>query len=177
MLRAKLLLVPFAYVIAILSPALADEAPETQDPLVVSGKVTPYVLGPGQSGRLHLDLQLPAHLHAYVDKFKLVFEAPENTIVGRSEIAPQVEFYDKFSKSTRQGVTGVSTQDLSFELAPLVPESQRDLEIHLVYQACSETYCLFPKTKILRIPFQMKKAAGVSSPAASFWQRFLHLGH
>jgi thiol:disulfide interchange protein DsbD len=134
----------------------AEAAFDNNDPLLVESQLQPLNLKPGQSGTLRLKVKLPAKYHAYAEQFKLSIDEPEGFLIGPLKISPLKSWYDKFSKRERTGVENEATLDFQVE-APthLVPEPGLAFSVKftLTYQACTDSFCLFPTPKKLATPW------------------------
>ena len=159
---------------------LGTLAQADQDPLNISGsKLEPFDLHAGQGAVLTLQLSLPPKFHAYADKFKIEVLEPDGVHYGEFKVSPIKDFYDKFSKKNRPSIEGTAILTLPLEApAQLIGSSKSVFKVDLTYQACSETYCLFPKTKTLMIPFNWASPEAVATeekpvaPATSQWNVF-----
>ena len=143
--------------------AFADEA----DPLLVEAQSQPTQWSAGQAGKLLLKMTLPEGYHAYEDKFRITILEPDGFTVGALKISPVKDFFDTFTKKNRRTIENKA--DL---MAPL--EAPRNwgkvgtvLKVELLYQACSKSFCLFPTTKIIDLPFQATDVAGAAAASAS----------
>ena len=146
-------------------PSLVQAIPvNPDDPLVIQASLQPAEWSPGQAGTLVLSLDLPPKFHAYDDKFYVEVMEPDGFIKGTPKIQPLVEFFDKFSQKKRKGIQGHSEFRVPIEAPARLPESAREIKFEFTYQACSDTYCLFPITKIMTVPFTLK---GAAAPAVS----------
>ncbi|MFN9067659.1 MAG: cytochrome c biogenesis protein CcdA, partial [Bdellovibrionales bacterium] len=127
---------------------------QTPDPLEVQVSLSPRELKIHQPTKLIVDMQLPPGYHAYLDQFVIRLDKSSGFQLGEWQVSPLKTWYDKFSKRDRQGVEGKS--QLVAEL--IAPQSFDGdvLNFELDYQACSETFCLFPTTKNLQVKFEVK---------------------
>ncbi len=148
---ASLFTFSFLFPFLSLAENLSD-SPST-DPLSIEATLQPYELHAGQGAQLNLKLKLPNKFHAFADKFKVVILEPDGVKYGEFNLSPIHDFYDKFSKKNRPSVDGESTLTLPLEAPSQLLENKTNLKIELTYQACSDTYCLFPVTKTLLVPF------------------------
>ncbi len=116
--------------------------------------LSPNELKIHQPTKLIVDMQLPPGYHAYLDQFQIRLDNKSGFHLGDWKVSPLKTWYDKFSKRDRQGVEGKS--QLVAEL--IAPENFNGstLFFELDYQACSETFCLFPITKNLQVEFETK---------------------
>lgn len=129
--------------------------PEEIDPLLTEVSLSLFEWNPGQSGDIEIKLKLPKGYHAYEDMFRLTLLEPDGFRMTAFKLKPVHEFYDKFSKKKRTGIneTGVMTAHIE---APLEFKRQASkLIVELTYQACSDTFCLFPVTKKLETPIKL----------------------
>lgn len=131
---------------------------DSKDPLLVESQIQPLNLRLGQSGTLSLKVKLPAQYHAYAEQFKLAIEEPDGFLIGPIKITPLKTWYDKFSNRERTGIENEATLEFPIE-APsrLLPsQSSADAQLEtisikftLTYQACTDSFCLFPTPKKL----------------------------
>lgn len=133
------------------------------DPLKVEAQLVPSTLKPKQPAKIHLKLELPQDYHAYADQFRLSLDEKSGFILGEWKVTPLKKFYDKFSKKDREGLEGQG--ELIAEV--IAPDSfdNQELKFDLIYQACSPSFCLFPTTKKLSIPFDLASTANSSMAA------------
>jgi thiol:disulfide interchange protein DsbD len=137
------------------------------DPMKVEALLFPNSVKPKQPLKLSVKLFLPRGYHAYADQFHLKLATESGFHLGDWKVAPLKTWYDKFSKKERQGLEGEGelTADL---IAPEKIEG-RELKIDLTYQACGETFCLFPFTKKISVPFEIAALQSHSSSSSSLW--------
>ena len=160
-------------------PTIAQaESPEPQvtDPLSVEGSLQPFDLHAGEGATLSLQLKLPPKFHAYIDKFKIVILEPDGVHYGEFKINPTHEFFDKFSNKNRPSIDGHATLTLPLEAPSQISNTKNNFKVELTYQACSESYCLFPKTKTLMIPFSWRSNDAIKANASvdetKIWSTF-----
>lgn len=127
---------------------------QEESPLIAHAQISPYELAPEQSAELKIDLELPDGYKAYVDQFKVEIIEPEAFQISAPKLQPTKELFDKFSKKKRVIVEGKSTLLATLE-APKVLNGST-VHAQLTYQACTQTYCLFPKKINLEIPVKLK---------------------
>lgn len=148
------------------------------DPLQVQAKLEPQHLGLGQEGRLKINMNLPDGYHAYSDQFKIRVLAPIGFLTGPLEISPEKTWFDKFSKRDRKGFSGQAELRVSIEAptqletgnpeAAKNPDLENRLQIEITYQACTETYCLFPKTKNFELPWRENLRPSIKEKTFAF---------
>ncbi len=145
----------------------AQEGTSETDPLSITKKILPYDWQSGASADLKLEMNLPKNFHAYAESFKIKILEPDGFQQSAIQLNPQVEWFDKFSKRQRKGVTENSTLTMHVE-APAKLQNYKEFKFELTYQACSDQFCLFPTTKTLSIPIKISdskiEAAEISNP-------------
>ncbi len=136
-----------------LLPTLALAQNKLPDPLKVQAELFPSKIKPHQPVKLVLHLNLPAEYHAYADQFKITLDPKSDFQLGELSIKPLKKWFDKFSKKDREGIQGKG--EITAELiAPQRIEASK-LNFELTYQACSETFCLFPVTQKHSVSFNV----------------------
>ncbi len=134
-------------------------AQDNPDPLSFSSQLESSQWTPGQQGKIKLFLKLPAEYHAYTDQFKLEVLEPDGFLVANPNIAPTVDFFDKFSKKTRSGVQNEAVLTALIEAPTKIVDSKiKKFVFQLTYQACAEKFCLFPTKKSFEIPIVFSNA-------------------
>lgn len=146
----------------------ADAGPHAEvDPLSLTAKLHPSELEPEQIVEVQIKLKLLPGYKAYEDQFKLVPARDEGFQVAKYHIAPIHEFYDDFSKRQRRGVIDEAVMTAAIGV-PRSPPRDGTLELNLTYQACTKTYCLFPKTVPVKLSYTVKgEAARGAAPSAA----------
>lgn len=120
-------------------------------PLSATASVNPPTIPPGSNGQLLLALDLKPGYHAYLDRFSIQIHGAKEFPTGNFEIKPTVEFFDTISKSHKRGVEKQAELRVGFEVPSDHPQNPKaEVFALLTYQACTQEFCLFPKT--LRIP-------------------------
>jgi thiol:disulfide interchange protein DsbD len=137
------------------APAKAPEA-ENVNPLIASAHLQPSTIEAGGTANLTVDLELPGNYHAYLERFKLVIESPDDLKLGSFKIAPVVSFADKVTGQTKKGVSGKAKLKALIEIPTGFSTGAERLQLKLTYQACTEDHCLFPKTVSLETPFRVR---------------------
>lgn len=130
----------------------AQTNPSETDPLLATTQVIPYDWAPGQGGSLKITLKLPPGYHAYEDKFSVIVLEPDGFKVAPLKLEPISEWFDKFSKKNRRGIKGEATLSAHIEAPDRFLKKYDKMKLELVYQACSDQFCLFPTTKTLEVP-------------------------
>ena len=146
---------------------LSQAADKTKDPLIVNISSSPETLAPKGQYSIQLNLQLPKGYHAYEDQFKVTFLEPSGMALKKMTLTPLKNWYDKFSKKERSGIEGSSTMELTIETPDRFVDDNGKIAFELVYQACSDSICLFPKSKDIFIPTSFgagKKKEAVKMP-------------
>ncbi|MBX3016718.1 MAG: protein-disulfide reductase DsbD [Bdellovibrionaceae bacterium] len=131
------------------------------DPLTVTAKLNPSEIEPEQIVEVQIKLKLLPEYKAYEDQFKITTAKDEGFQVAKYHISPIQEFYDDFSKRQRRGVIDEATLTAAIGV-PKSPNRDGVLELNLTYQACTKTFCLFPKTIPIKLNYSIK---GDAKPA------------
>ena len=105
-------------------------------------------------------LKLMEGYKAYLDKFELKSKKPREVNFSSIKVDPTITFYDKFFDKTQKGFVGQG--QLSAQLQILQDTDIHTLEGYLVYQACTDEFCLLPK----RIPFSLDIKGHTQKPDA-----------
>ncbi len=109
-------------------------------------------IGANQIQEALISVSLPKNFHAYKDQFKVINIKPDTFKSGQIKISPEIEFYDKFSKKTRAGLTDQGTISILFEAPDQIAESLTQIEFDLRHQTCSDQVCYLPTNKHIIIP-------------------------
>lgn len=123
-----------------------------KNPLTARVSSVPEVMEPKNEYSVQLSLQLPQTYHAYEDQFKVLVLEPSGIIVKSISLHPIKKWFDKFSKKNRTGIEGTSTMSLVLETPDRFVDDNGRLIFELTYQACSDSFCLFPKSTDISIP-------------------------
>lgn len=112
------------------------------------------VLEPSHVTDIEVELTLPAGYKAYEEQFKLTVDAANDDFkIGKMVITPIKEFFDDYSKKKRRGIMDKATLKAVLE-APAKVKAEGSVVLNLTYQACTKTYCLFPKIAKFEIPYR-----------------------
>lgn len=133
----------------------AQSPDDNPDPLLTEVSLTLYEWNPGQSGDLEIKLKLPKGYHAYEDMFRLTVLEPDGFKMSAFKLKPVHEFYDKFSKKNRRGVEEQASLKAHLEAPLEFRKNHGKLILELTYQACSDSFCLFPVTKKIETPIKL----------------------
>lgn len=128
---------------------------EENDPLFVEPQLSSSTWTAGQNGQLILKLKLPKGFHAYEDQFKLNVLEPDGFKQGKMALTEVKEWFDKFSKRKRRGFENQSELKLAIEAPSQFQADHEQMKFDLTYQACTDSFCLFPVTKTLTVPIQL----------------------
>jgi thiol:disulfide interchange protein DsbD len=135
--------------------ALAQDANEELVLDIQRASITPHH-GPANLQRtLKLELTLKPGFKAYVDKFGLNILEPYPTKNSVLQLSPIHEFYDKFSKSKKQGLKESGTLTTTVEIQQPLDDGNQKMIFELRFQACSETVCYFPQTIKREVSFMV----------------------
>jgi thiol:disulfide interchange protein DsbD len=108
--------------------------------------ISPHHAPALQQRTLKLQLSLKPGFKAYVDKFQLTILEPYPSAHSALDLSPIHDFFDKFSKTNKQGIRESGTLSTNLEIQKPLQEGVNRLDFELKFQACSETVCYFPQT-------------------------------
>ena len=135
-------------------------------PLTATARLQPSKIEPGGTAELILDLRLVERYHAYLDKFKLSIESPDDLKLDQFKVAPVVPFKDVVTKTMKDGIEGKATMRALVEVPQGFKDGAFTAKVKLVYQACTDEFCLFPKTVQLEAPFTVFTPAAMAPQAS-----------
>lgn len=159
--------VTFAFFFLALGPAMAEK---NEKPLSASARLIPFELESEQIAQLEISLELPKGFKAYEDQFRLQVASPEGTQVSKFHIEPLHEVLDKFSKKQKKVMIGKAKMTAAVEFNKHSQSGDQKMVLNLTYQACTETYCLFPKVLALDVHYKAK--VPVETPTSFFQLSF-----
>lgn len=129
------------------------------DPMTLSARFQPSQVEVGGTTELMIEMQLAEGYHAYLDRFKLTIESPDDLKLAPFKISPIVSFHDVVTKTQKQGVTGTSQLRALIEVPIGFTPGDYQIKAQLTYQACTKEFCLFPKKKIVEAPLKILSSA------------------
>lgn len=139
-------------ILLLLLTSIYSFAQETNtDPLSVKVLELKNQISVNENLNVTLELTLPDGYHAYEDKFKVQVLEPNGFKVGTLNLSPLKEWFDKFSKKNRRGIEKTSQLKFVIEAPDKFVDAKDKLVLEVSYQACTESFCLFPKTKDIPI--------------------------
>lgn len=155
------------------------DSPINHNPLRVTQSYLKHSSLPaGASTELTVKVVIDKGHRAYVEQFKIFIKSPIRSSVTDLLIHPKSKFYDKFSKKNKMGVIESAKIKTSFEIPEDLTPGKHQAVFALRYQACTEKYCLLPKTVDFRVPFtslSMKSEMAQSlTPEEGVFSRFLN---
>jgi thiol:disulfide interchange protein DsbD len=127
------------------SPTDANEDPNA-GLKITDSQIFPYEGPENAERKLIIKVQLKEGFKAYANKFKIHILEPYPTEEGNLEIAPLQKFFDKISKTEKEGLSKSGTLTLPFYFKSKLNAGKNKLKYELKFQSCTETYCFFPKT-------------------------------
>lgn len=127
----------------------------SENPMSASAYLEKPNLRPGENTLLKIKLNLMKDHKAYVDMFKVEWISPQGVKTSPIKISPTFNFSDKFSKKEREGMKGKADIVSVVEMPAFIGKGEHTGEVLLTYQACTETYCLFPKKLNLKFNFSI----------------------
>lgn len=135
-------------------PSLSQNNEVDQNVLSIQSAHLVPTAGPSDKPRkLKIDLLIKPGFKAYVDKFKLTILEPYPTKQSPLTPHPVHQFFDKYSKSNKYGVTENATLTSTVEVNQPLENGSHRLIFELNFQACSESVCYFPQTIKKEIEF------------------------
>lgn len=148
----KVLICSFLFCLPVLA---LDQSPNSSNPLSISGRLIPYQVESEQIAQLEIDLNLPKEFRAYEDQFKVEILQPEGFKVSQFQMSPTFEMMDKFTKKKKNFVGEKSKLTATVEVPKSLSIGEQTLKVAVTYQACTDTFCLFPKTVESEIYFNI----------------------
>jgi thiol:disulfide interchange protein DsbD len=115
----------------------------------------------GQTQTVNIDLRMPRNFHAYSDQFKILKVKPDGFSAGHIKLKPEIDFFDKFSKKNRKGISEQGRLSFLIEAPGKITNSKESVTFNLRHQICSESVCFLPKSILITV-----NVAGVQ-PAAT----------
>lgn len=125
------------------------------DPMTLLARFQPSQVEVGGTAELMIDMELAEGYHAYLDRFKLSIEWPDDLKLAPFKISPIVSFHDVVTKTQKQGVTGKSQMRALVEVPLGFNPGDYVIKAQLTYQACTKEFCLFPKKKMVEVPLKI----------------------
>lgn len=121
----------------------------------MSAQLEKTLLSPGENTQLNLNLNLADKHIGYVDKLKIKAVEPKNMLIGTLSVANSFEFQDKFTKLKKVGFKGETQAFAVIELPQKINSKLESLKFEVIYQACTDDYCLLPKSVFVEAPVQL----------------------
>lgn len=146
------------YLLLLFSLSLLGAKIINKNPLTVTAHLSKTLLSPGENTQLNLELNLADKHIGYADKLKIIPIEPKNMLIGNVAIANSFEFQDKFTKLEKIGFKGKTSASLMVEIPEDIKANIKELKFELIYQACTDDYCLLPKTVSVSAPVQLPKS-------------------
>lgn len=138
-----------------LSPTWAQE---TENPLSASGRLIPFEIESEEIAQLEIQLNLPKGYKAYEDQFKLKVLSPEGFQVSKFHLEPLHEIFDKFSKKKKKVMLESALMRAAVEISGVSQAGEQKAVLEITYQACTDSYCLFPQATNIDVFFKAKTA-------------------
>ncbi|MEZ0391288.1 MAG: cytochrome c biogenesis protein CcdA [Pseudobdellovibrionaceae bacterium] len=129
-----------------------------ESPLTAQGRLVPFEVEAGQIAQVEVDLQLPKGFRAYEDQFKLKILSPEGIQLSKFNLQPVQEIFDKFSKKKKNVMLEKAQMRAALEVSGISSPGSQKMVLEITYQACTDAYCLFPKTITTDVFFKAKGA-------------------
>lgn len=153
------------YLILFFSPIEALSQGEVilnKNPLtVLNSNLEHSPLPAGSNTGIHVEVELAEKHHAYESQFRITSDV-EWLKISHPTVNPVIEFYDPVSKKNKTGIgAGISQVKSVIGVSEQAPNGTHQLQLKLIYQACTKKYCLLPKT--VNIPLEVEVTGGKSS--------------
>ncbi len=96
-----------------------------------------------EPNKIIFNVEVKEGFFSYLDKFSLEIEGLTITSL---DFDPVVTFFDQTFKKNKQGLKNLASGTALFEISnkAIVFKESQTLNVKLLYQACTEEYCLFP---------------------------------
>lgn len=104
---------------------------------------------------IQIYFKLDPGFKAYEDQFKVEVLNPYPIEMGELDISPVKTYFDKFSKRERRIVQDRGAIKAKLKLPPHVEIGEQKINLELKYQACTDTFCLFPKKIQVEAQFEV----------------------
>lgn len=156
-------------------PAHAASPSLNAHPLTASLSIPNSHATAGKPVVANIHISLDPHFHAYADRFALKPSIPSNVQVSKIHIAPTVNFFDKVTNKWREGVYKKADVRAEIIFSSATPPGPIPLQLNLIYQACSEEFCLLPKTVRLETNLEILAPVAENTPPATTgpsWLKF-----
>jgi len=138
-----------------LIPILSLGQGEGENPLQLKVTSSRFQIHSGENFELKAELSLPKGYKAYSDKFKLTLKDPEGFKVGTIKIDPEKPFFDKVTAKNKLGVIDKATLSVLIEAPNHLNPGDTLVQASLTYQACTDSYCLFPTNRDFQFPLHL----------------------
>jgi thioredoxin:protein disulfide reductase len=146
---------PLFATLLLLSLFFPDQS-RAEHPLSAEARLAPFEVEPEQIAELNVKIHLPEGYKAYQDQFRLEIIQPQGFKISNFTISPLKEIFDKFSKKNRQVVLDEAEITAPVEIPVLNEPGEQKFQLKITYQACTETYCLFPENLLVDVHFRTK---------------------
>lgn len=137
------------------------------DPMTLQARFQPSQVEVGGTSELLIEMNFADGYHAYLDRFKLSIEWPDDLKLAPFKISPIITFHDVVTKTQKQGVTGKSQMRALIEVPPGFNPGDYVVKAQLTYQACTKEFCLFPKKKMIEVPIKILPSLAEGGTATS----------
>ena len=142
-------------------------SPEARNPMTAKARFQPSRIEAGGTAELLIEMTLAPHFHAYGDRFKIAIESPDDLKIDDYRVAPLSDFKDSVSKSMKKGVQGQATLRAHVEVPLGFKANTYTPMIKLTFQACTDAYCLFPKSIEIQAPIEIIGPTLANAPVAA----------
>ena len=105
---------------------------------------------------LEIELDVIDAHYLYADQTKILWPADFAARHSTLEFQPVQRIYDKYAKKEKDILRGKVKILTTVELPRFSKSGSQSLPLGLRYQACSDYYCLLPKTKFIDLQFRVQ---------------------
>lgn len=134
--------------------AFGSESDLELNPLKASVELETSRLAPGAIVPVTVNLDLHPDFYVYLDSLQLKGQYPAELEFGELDVSPQVEFWDSISQSQKLGIQNTAKIQTVLKIPEEASPAKGELHFRLRHQACTTSYCLFPKWLDLQVPVQ-----------------------
>ena len=156
--------------IATFSGPVLAQTHVNNNPLVIHAVIDAANIHADTAVPVRIQLELDPAYHAYKEQFELKVLQPEGATASTFVLKPLVHFFDKVSKSEREGIHEHGDMFFNLTLAKNTSPGEHTAELEVRFQACAADHCLFPKKIKTSVQFQVAAKSGEALvPAKTDW--------
>jgi thiol:disulfide interchange protein DsbD len=134
---------------------LAFGVDEVSEPVSAQLRFEPQTVQPEQIVSAKVQLQIADGYKVYLDNLNLKSNPDFPIKISKFQSEDSKKLYDRFSNKERDILMNQALVTATVELANFKSKSSFSSDFFLTYQACTEKFCLFPKTIKLNVQFDV----------------------